>query len=231
MPEGSLAFVTPTLNEAPFIRAWIANVQRFADQIVVADCGSTDGTVEILEAAGIRVLHENIGGPYNWPEGAIRNRLLCSHSCDYTVILDADELLLPTFLDTFHEAPKRDFYRMLHMDFWYSINLIRVRQLRRDWWRRFYPSTQIRVLRNAPRIAYRESGNHAPLLWYGMGNPMPRASSYTLPCGFFHAHRVSICKENENRAQEKHLQGIKLRTYWGPYPPEISYYQFPLNRL
>jgi glycosyltransferase involved in cell wall biosynthesis len=58
----------------------------FADEVVVADTGSTDGTQELARLAGARVV------PIGW-EGfvASRNRALAEAQNDWVLVLDADE--------------------------------------------------------------------------------------------------------------------------------------------
>ncbi len=66
----------------------------WADEIVVADSGSTDGTQELARAAGARV--ETI----TW-EGyvASRNRALALAAHDWVLVLDADERVSPALAD------------------------------------------------------------------------------------------------------------------------------------
>jgi glycosyltransferase involved in cell wall biosynthesis len=79
-----------TVNEARRIAACIASA-RFADQIVVIDSGSTDGTREVAAEAGAEV-HLRA----DWEGFAVqRNRLLPHVRCDYVFFLDADEIIPP----------------------------------------------------------------------------------------------------------------------------------------
>jgi glycosyltransferase involved in cell wall biosynthesis len=231
-----LSFIAPVLNESPFIKAWIKNVERFADEIFVLDCGSTDGTKSILVENGVYPVplppELKPQSPYDWQEGKIRNLLISKCTGDYIVNLDADELLPSDFKDVLSIAPDSPIYRLWHRDFWYSQNLIRVRQLKRDYWRRFWPSTQIRVFRNDGSVRYAEAGNHSGLLYRGKGKWATRAHSYTLPISFYHFHHILRPKVNENRKEEAYEPGLKLETYWGPWPEEVKYYDwFDHSRL
>lgn len=57
-PVSRLSIIIPTLNEAPFIRHTIERCQalRPAPEIIVCDGGSSDATLNLLEALGTRVI-------------------------------------------------------------------------------------------------------------------------------------------------------------------------------
>ena len=223
-----VSVICPVLNESPFIRAWCENVIRFSDDIHVFDCGSTDGTREILEQYPI-CIHENlkryaeaIWRPYLWQEGEIRNELIdhCRH--DWIVNLDADELFGQKFIDALPELvkTKQRMIRFLHYQFWYSVNLIRVRQLKKDWLFRFYPTYQVRMFRNG--IKYATEGNHAPLI----GGTLPnRVYSRRTNIPFYHYHHL-YRKINDNRADDINQGGVKLVTYFGEHPEEVRFYDW-----
>ncbi len=75
----------------------------FADEVVVADTGSTDGTQELARLAGARVV------PIGW-EGfvASRNRALAEARHDWVFVLDADERVT--------EALRREILAVLEKD-------------------------------------------------------------------------------------------------------------------
>ena len=84
----TLTVAVLTMNEAHRIRACLESA-AFADQIVVVDSGSTDGTVDIARSMGAEV--------YSYPDwqgfAVQRNRLLQHATCDYIFFLDADEVM------------------------------------------------------------------------------------------------------------------------------------------
>ena len=89
-PQPTLCIAILTMNEARRIEQCIRSAQ-FADQIVVVDSGSTDGTVAIAQGLGAQV-HTHA----DWQGFAEqRNRLLQYCSCDYIFFLDADEVITP----------------------------------------------------------------------------------------------------------------------------------------
>ena len=76
-------------NEAEKVRATIASVQ-WADEVIVVDSHSTDGTAQIAESLGARVVQVEFKG-----FGDLRNQALkaCSHEWIFSV--DADERCTP----------------------------------------------------------------------------------------------------------------------------------------
>jgi dolichol-phosphate hexosyltransferase len=54
--------VIPCLNEAPAIGQVLAKIPEFVDEVIVVDNDSTDGTAEIAEKMGARVIRENLRG-------------------------------------------------------------------------------------------------------------------------------------------------------------------------
>ncbi len=85
-PRVSLAIIT--LNEADCIERCIGSCRGLADEVVVVDSGSTDGTVERARALGARVeMH-----PFDH-FGAQKNRAVDLAGGDWILNLDADEWL------------------------------------------------------------------------------------------------------------------------------------------
>lgn len=76
-------------NEERFLAACLASLQGQVDEIVVADTGSTDHTVEIARLGGARLLHV----PWTGDFAAARNRCLEACKSDWILYIDADECL------------------------------------------------------------------------------------------------------------------------------------------
>lgn len=97
-----LTIVTPTLNSAGTLRATLESVRPLvgasAEHIVV-DSGSTDGTVELAEAAGARVLQYPRGNMY-----AAINAGMAVAKGDWLTYINGDDLL---FADAVTEALER----------------------------------------------------------------------------------------------------------------------------
>jgi glycosyltransferase involved in cell wall biosynthesis len=89
-PLASLSVIVITKNEAHNIATCLQSV-LFADQLVVLDSGSTDGTVKIAEKMGAQVSQSS-----DWRGfGVQKNRALALARCDWVLSIDADERLSP----------------------------------------------------------------------------------------------------------------------------------------
>lgn len=85
-----LSVIVITRNEARRLPACLASV-AFADEIVVVDNGSTDGTAELARTLGARVQQTP-----DWPGfGPQKNRALDLATGDWVLSIDADEQLTP----------------------------------------------------------------------------------------------------------------------------------------
>lgn len=76
-------------NEAEKVRATIESA-RWADEIIVVDSSSTDGTAEIAASLGARVVQVKFNG-----FGDLRNHAIAACSHDWIFSLDADERCTP----------------------------------------------------------------------------------------------------------------------------------------
>jgi glycosyltransferase involved in cell wall biosynthesis len=92
-PPGSVpvSVIVLTLNEEPNIRRCLASV-AWADQVVVVDAGSADGTVKLALEAGAEVVEQPWLGFSAQREFALRLPIL-NH--DWVYFVDADEWVSP----------------------------------------------------------------------------------------------------------------------------------------
>ena len=74
-------------NEAPNIAGFVASAKAVADELVVVDTGSTDGTQELLRREGATVIVHAWTGDFS----AARNEALKHKSAKRVLRLDADE--------------------------------------------------------------------------------------------------------------------------------------------
>lgn len=89
MPLISVCLITR--DEESMLPDCLLSVQGLADEIIVVDTGSTDGTREIARRAGARVTEL----PWRDDFSAARNASLAEASGDWILVLDADERLAP----------------------------------------------------------------------------------------------------------------------------------------
>lgn len=88
MPN-TLSVVLITLNEAANLPRTLARV-RWAQEIIVVDSGSTDGTLETARQAGARIFEEPWKG-----FGPQKNSAIARATSDWILSLDADEEVSP----------------------------------------------------------------------------------------------------------------------------------------
>lgn len=138
-PSCPISVLIPVKNEADNLRACIESA-RFADEIVVVDSGSTDGSAEIARSLGATVVDFKWNGRLpkkkNW---ALAN-VPWKH--EWVFILDADERITPELADELREVvrnPKCDGY-YVNRRFWFM-----------DGWLLhcgYYPSWNLRFFRH-----------------------------------------------------------------------------------
>lgn len=103
-----LSVIIITKNEAHNIRACLESV-NWADEIIVVDSGSNDGTPDVCRKLGAKVY------THDWPGyGAQKNRALGYASGDWVLSLDADERVTPELhaqlIRAMRETGKEGFY-------------------------------------------------------------------------------------------------------------------------
>lgn len=78
-------------NEQKFLPGCLDSLRGLADEIIIADTGSTDSTVEIAQSHGATVLHTTWNGDF----AEARNFSLRHCTGTWVLYIDADERLLP----------------------------------------------------------------------------------------------------------------------------------------
>jgi glycosyltransferase involved in cell wall biosynthesis len=86
-PPGTLSVAMIVKNEALNIKDAIASFRPIADEIVVYDTGSTDGTQDILTDLGVKWIQGEWRNDFAWA----RNRSLEAARCSWVMWMDADD--------------------------------------------------------------------------------------------------------------------------------------------
>lgn len=89
-----VAVYTIALNEEQFVETWYNSVKDEADYLLIADTGSTDGTVEKARALGINVVSIWVK-PWRFDVARNASLTLVPPDMDYCIPLDMDEIMLP----------------------------------------------------------------------------------------------------------------------------------------
>ena len=94
-----LSVIIITLNEATNIKACLDSV-AFADEVIVVDAGSTDGTVRLARESGAKIHVTS-----DWPGfGSQKNRALRRARLPWVLSLDADERVSPELARQIRQA-------------------------------------------------------------------------------------------------------------------------------
>lgn len=116
MPK--LTVLIPCKNEQLNIRECIMSVLPFADEVLVADSGSTDGTLRIVdEIGGCRIIEREYVNPSDFKNWALEH---ARH--EWVLTLDADERVTPDLGREIRELleanPQHDAYQV-HRDHYF----------------------------------------------------------------------------------------------------------------
>jgi glycosyltransferase involved in cell wall biosynthesis len=107
----SVLIAIPVYNEAGYVRGVLDRVREFADNILLVDDGSTDGTPEILEELREPMGLDIIRHPTNYGYGrALREsfEFASREGYDWVITMDCDEQHEPAHIPDFIDAIERD---------------------------------------------------------------------------------------------------------------------------
>jgi glycosyltransferase involved in cell wall biosynthesis len=111
-----LTVLIPCKNEIKNIRPCIESIREIADEILVADSGSTDGTLEVVRSLGnCRIIEREYIHSGNFKNWAIPQ---AKH--EWILIVDADERVTPELAAEIQQTlaePQFDGYRILRRNF------------------------------------------------------------------------------------------------------------------
>ena len=97
-----VAVYTIALNELQFVKPWYESAKE-ADYLLIADTGSTDGTVEAAKKLGINVINVVVK-PWRFDMGRNASLAALPADVDYCIALDMDEVLLPGWREELEKA-------------------------------------------------------------------------------------------------------------------------------
>lgn len=100
MSDPKITAYIMSFNEARQIRAVLESL-KWADEIIVVDSFSTDGTVEIAKEFGAKIISEKFCG-----FGKLRNFALDAAQNDWIFSLDSDERCTPEFVEELRRTLK-----------------------------------------------------------------------------------------------------------------------------
>lgn len=138
---------TITKNEEKNMPSWLKCMQEVADEIIVVDTGSTDATVELVQAAVGKVYH------FQWINdfAAAKNYALEQATGDWILFLDADETFTPAARKVLRQELER-----FHKDQTVGCLLCRMLDVDADNdYRIFNTGLLPRVFRCSPHIRYK----------------------------------------------------------------------------
>jgi len=135
MSVPQLSVILITFNEAHNLAECLTSLQGLADEIVIVDNGSRDGTLDIAAQFGARVVRTD-----DWPGfGPQKNRALDVARCDWVLSIDADERVTPALAQEIqaviaqdaaraYEIPRLSWYcgRFMRHSGWYPDPVLRL---------------------------------------------------------------------------------------------------------
>jgi glycosyltransferase involved in cell wall biosynthesis len=129
MAPAPLTVVIPTLNEAGHIEDCVRGL-AWANEVIVVDGGSNDGTARAAQAVGARVLNGTSPGI-----AAQRNAGIAAAGNEWVFALDADERIGPALAGELADviaAPQHEAYRVKRRNLFHG-HVLRRGHWGRDW--------------------------------------------------------------------------------------------------
>ena len=99
-----VAVYTIALNEEQFVKAWYESAKK-ADYLLIADTGSTDGTIALAKSLGINVVEISIK-PWRFDDARNASLAVIPNDIDYCIALDMDEVLIEGWRKKLESVPE-----------------------------------------------------------------------------------------------------------------------------
>lgn len=231
-------------NEIRFVEAWLTCMRQFADEIIVADTGSTDGSLNYFrKQKDVKIISwYRLGWPLwnqNGNEFRCRTHLRNLANGEWIVTIDMDELVDWRFVEFVKGLPdsasERKIVRFPELMFWGNMETLRVRSL---WppisrlpngkfrilrqWRGVTGCKRVHAFKNEPQIQYNNVSEHT-MVQDGRGRLTYRDKEVTLDSGIpiYHYHFAFPAKSKKENRYEQRLQKVRTDLYAGTHPKEI----------
>lgn len=107
-----IAVYTIAKNEVDFLKRWAESAQD-ADFLLIADTGSTDGTIELADRYGIKTINVTVN-PWRFDDARNASLAAIPDDIDYCIALDMDEVLQPGWrkaMESLHPSITRPRYQ------------------------------------------------------------------------------------------------------------------------
>lgn len=200
--ESRVSAVIITLNEAENLPRCIESLGGLADEMLVVDSFSTDGTPALAEALGCRVIQQKFLGHRGQKAFAIQQA-----TYDRVLSLDADEALSPELLQSILAAKNN----WTHDGYYCNrLNQLGGRWIRHGGW---YPDRKMRLF---DRRHYQMGGVNP----HDRFDPSPEARTTQLQGDLLHytndtlASRIATINNFTSIAAEAFHQAGKRGSYW-----------------
>mgnify|MGYP005831381299 CR=1 FL=1 len=219
-PEGAQETVSLCMivkDEGENLPRCLRSARDFVDEIVVVDTGSTDRTMDLAAIFGARVF------PIPWKNdfSVARNASLEKASCDWILVLDADEALsprdLPAFRTLLANHPRKDCAFLVRTrNYSYEANPVGFVANRGDYSEEaglgWFPSDKVRLFPNDPRIRFRFPVHELvePSL-EAAGIPIRDASLLVHHYGTLRQEKTARKTQAYRRLEERKFHGEKAR--------------------
>lgn len=216
-----LSVIVPVLNEETFIPLYVESVSAFADEIIMVDGGSTDGSLEIAARLEknypVRLITmPQAGLPYSddWNESKVRNFLIDQACGDWIMNLDIDEVPGDSFKEKLPELMSQsefDVFQFPFFNFWRDPWTLRINSPGDERW----SNDIIRMWRSGTGIRYKDEKHHCTLE-AGEGKSIWSLPRGRVDVGIYHYHYAlgKRIKYNDNRRGDVNLLSNQGEPDW-----------------
>ena len=197
---GSISLCMIMKNEAKRLQRCLNSVRGLADEIIIVDTGSTDGSHSIARSSGCKVVDEAWRQDFSHP----RNLSISLARCDWILIMDPDEVILRKDHRALKELTRSKeivAFQMVTRNYTKSNREMTYRTAKDDLGlygevSGFIPSTKTRFFRNGLGIRF-EGCWHELLDYYIARNKLP-ASKILIPIHHW-THEINQKSRDEKK--------------------------------